>query len=469
MESSSFTAHRALHAQRGSVVIIEVVLCFIIAVVVTSVMGAAAIQHRVVRSTVEREQAFQIAEAGVNYYEWRLGQFPTDYTNGTGSTGPYVIDYRDSTTSDVVGHISLEITPPAAGSSIVTIRSTGWTIASPAIRRTITVRFGRPSLAQYALLTNTNLWVGSSESITGKLHANGGVRFDGSAGAPITSARATYTCPTWSGLPCPTTKPGIWGAATTTTQSFWQYPVPQVDFTSVTANLATVKSAAQTDGIYLPPSNAQGYSLVFNSNGSVTVYRVISLTPHATGWDVDGNAHNEDIVYNGRTFMATYTLPTNGLIYSEDKTWVEGTVNGRALVAAARLPYNAATAPSIIIANNIQYLARDGNNSLGLIGQKDILIAYNAPNSLAIDGALIAQNGSTQFYYWPSNVKTSISIYGSIASFGVWTWNWVNGSGAVISGYQNTSTTYDSNLLYNPPPNFPLSAEGYQQISWQAN
>jgi hypothetical protein len=237
----------------------------------------------------------------------------------------------------------------------------------------------------------------------------------------------------------------------------------------MTSDLATMKSDAQTNGLYLPPSSAQGYSLVFNSNSTVTVYKVTSLRAHQTGWDVNGASHNEDLDYNVRALQFTQALPANGVIYVEDRTWVEGTISGRVLVAAAKLPYNAASAPSILVPNNVVYTAKDGSVSLGLIAQKDVLITYYAPATLEIDAAMIAQNGSAQRYYFPGDIKTSLTVYGTVGSFGTWTWSWVNGSGQTTSGYTTTATTYDGNLLYAPPPSFPLTSGGYQQISWSSN
>jgi hypothetical protein len=452
----------------GMIIIYEVVIIFIFSVVMLAIIGNAASQLRVLRSAVNREQALQIAEAGINYYQWHLAHYPTDYQDGTGGPGPYVHNYVDSDSGQTIGQYSLAITAPPIGSTIVTISSTAWTFANPNQRRTITTRYGIPSLAKYSFLTNTDVWVGNSESVSGEMHANGGIRFDGTGNAPISSARQTYTCQTYHGCP-PAVHNGVWGAAGAATQSFWQYPVPSVDFSSITSDLATMRTNAQSNGIYLAPSGSQGYSLVFNNNSTVSIYRVTSLRTHATGWDVSGTAHNEDLDYNSRTIISTQALPANGIIFLEDRTWVEGTVSGRVMVAAARLPYNPGTAPSILIPNNITYTATDGSVSLGLLAQKDILVTFFAPNDLTIHGALIAQNGSAQRYNFTGNVKNTITTYGSLMSFGVWTWSWVNGSGTVVSGYQNTSTTYDANLLYAPPPSFPLSASGYQQISWVSN
>ncbi len=460
---------------RGGILIYTAIIIFIVSLVLVSVLGNAVMQLRVLRSTISREQAFQIAEAGVNYYQWRLAHFPNDYANGTGQScnpcGPYVNDYVDKDTNQKIGEYSLTITPPVVGSTVVTIQSTGYTMENTKSKRTITVRYGIPSLAKFAFLTNGDIWIGDTENVSGEMHANGGIRFDGTGNAPIKSAKQTYICQTTHGCG-PTVRPGIWGAAPLATQAFWQFPMPNVDFSTMTANLATLKSSAQTGGIYLPPSNAQGYSFVFSSAGTMTIYRVNSLLPHATGYDVNGTAHNEDLDYNNRSVLSGYNnvaLPANGLIYAEDKVWVEGTLKGRVMLAAAKLPYNANTAPSIMIPNNIVYAAKDGTNSLGLLAQKHILLSYNSPNNLEINAAMIAQNGSAQHFYWANRTKGTITVYGAVLSYGIWTWSWVNGSGTCTSGYCTTNTTYDTSLLYAPPPSFPLTTDGYQQISWTSN
>ena len=459
----------------GTILIYTVVIIFIFSLVMLGVLTYANFTLKTLRGTVNREVAFQIAEAGVNYYEWHLAHYQSDFWDGNASTtpGPYIHNYIDKDTGQTIGQFSLAITPPATGSTITTLQATGYTTASPNQKRTITVRYGIPSLAQYSFLTNSDVWIGPSESINGQFFSNGGIRFDGTGNAPISSAKATYTCPGWSGdaaFSCPAVRNGIWGAASASTKSYWQFPVPNIDFTSMTSDLSKMKSDAQTAGVYLPPSGAQGYSLEFvPSNNSFNVYKVKSLKSDPTGWDVNGTAHNEDLDYNLRVLLYNKPIPANGIIFVEDNTWVEGVVKGRVMVAAAKLPYNAAAAPSIIIEKNLTYNAKDGTNSLGLIGQQDVLIGYLSPNNLEIDAAMIAQNGSAQIYNWPGSIKNSITIYGMVGSFGQWTWTYVNSSGSTVSGYANTNTIYDSSLLYAPPPSFPLSSDGYQQISWSSD
>lgn len=474
-----FLFKKNITKQQGSILIFQIIVISVFSMVMLAVLQNAVAQLQLTRSTVAKEQAFHVAEAGINYYEWHLAHYAADFKDGTNanptSHSPfpnpcYEHTVYDKDTNDVLGKYCLEITAPPTGSTIVTIKSIGYSITKPNMMRTVTARFGIPSLAQYGVLTNSDAWIGSSESVVGQMHSNGGIHFDGTATAPVTSAKTTYSCTSTFGCSPTQTKAGIWGSAAQSTKNFWSFPVPNVDFSSMTANFSTIKSSAQSSGIYLPPSNTQGYSLVFNSAGTVSVYKVTSLrSPGQTGYDVDGNAHNESIDYNARSLQFTQAIPSNGLIYVEDKVWVEGTVNGRALVAAAKLPYNASTAPTIYIPNNILYSAKDGTSSLGLIAQKDIIVTYYAPSNLEIDAALIAQNGSTQFLYYSGNIKSTITVYGTIGSYGIWTWSWVNGSGTITSGYQNTITNYDSYLLYAPPPSFPLTSNGYQQISWTSD
>lgn len=454
--------------------ILVLLLITIISLIIVPFFGVIAKELSVARTRVDREEALQIAEAGVDYYEWHLALFPTDYEDGTGHAGPYLHAYTDLTSEQTIGYYQLTITPPSTGSTIVTIQSKGWTSDAPSVTRTVTAQYGVPSLAIYSFLSNSAIWIGPDENVSGEMQSNGGVRFDGTTNAPVMSAISSYSCPSWQGTPCPATENGIWGSASKATQEFWQYPVPAVDFSSLTANLATLQSTAQseTGGTYfLPPSNADGYSLVFNSSGTVSVYKVTSLQTEPTAWDVNDVAVNKSTDYKNRTLLFTEAIPSSGIIYVEDNTWVEGTVNGRVTVAAATLPYNASTAPNIYIPNNLVYATTNGTDSLGLISQQNIIVTYAAPQNLTVDAALIAQNGSDEFLYYQNDaaVKNSITVLGSIMTYGQWTWTWVDGNNNDVSGYATTNDAYDSNLLYSPPPSFPISNSGYKQLSWYSN
>lgn len=464
-------------SQTGTILIYSILVIFIFSIVLLAVLAYATMQLKVIRGSVNRERAFQIAESGANYYQWRLAHYPSDFWDGNASTtsGPYVHDYIDKDSNQVIGRFSLEIVPPSVGSTVAIIKSTGYTLENPKQKRTVTVRYGIPSLAKYALLTQNDVWIGSTENIFGEMHSNGGIHFDGTGNAPISTFKNDlppgpgYQCYPYHGCSSPYQwKPGIWGSAASSTQAYWKTSVPYVDFTSITSDFQELERQAVGEAD-LPPSTQQGYSLVFKSNGTVDVYKVTALRSHPDGQDVNDEWHSEDLDYSatGRVFLYNMNVPQNGVIFVKDHVWVEGVVNGRVVVAATKYSTNPAQQARILIPNNITYLAKDGNHSLGLIAEKDILITYYAPDNLEINAAMIAQKGSTQLYYF-GVLKNRIQIYGSVASYGIWTWSWSNG-GNCTSGYCNTSTVYDSNLLYAPPPSFPLSSSGYQQISWDSD
>ena len=73
-------------------------LIIIIAIFIMIMFPVIAIftgKLQLLRLSTQREQAMQIADAGINYYQWHLAHFQTDYQDGTGVAGPYVHEYID--------------------------------------------------------------------------------------------------------------------------------------------------------------------------------------------------------------------------------------------------------------------------------------------------------------------------------------------------------------------------------------
>lgn len=447
------------HDQRGSLLLFAMIFGTIsFTIVVGGVAGYAIYENKASVYKHNRESAFQIAEAGANYYRWHLAHDKDDFWDGNSSTstGPYVHSYQDKN-GNIIGYFSLQITPPVLGSSVVNVSSTGWVIGQEASKRTIKIRVGFPALTDYSFLTNTDVWIGDTEVTHGKFHANGGIRYDGVGDAPITSAKLEYSCKSHHGCGGGQLKPGIWG--TGGPQSYWSFPVPHIDFSAVTAKLAEIKAGALSGGIYKSSSGKQGWHIMFTAGGLVNMRKVNTCIKYR-GWDIGDTQYRWYCIDIGTTgSWTTSTMPSNGYIYVEDTVWVDGVVNGRATIGTK-------AGKSIIINSSTVYLAKDGNHVLGLIAEKDILIPYNSPDYLEIDAAMLAQTGAAKRYYYPGNKKQSIYTYGSVITNGVWTWSWVSGGGSVVSGYLNTNSTYDANLTYGPPPGFPVGSE-YNLISWE--
>lgn len=453
------------NSRSGSTLILVIVFATSTIMIMGALIALFIAQQRSIRAAVASEKAFHVAESGVNDYRWRLAHNPDDYAGLSG----------DVTTSSgsVVGHYTVTIEPPSAGQNIVTITSTGWVDEFPNHTRTIEVRYGQPSYAQYAFLTNSNVWFGESETVNGRLHSNGGIRIDGTVDSQATTIRETYTCGPEHGC-SNEEKDGIWGAGQN--PLLWDFPVADgVDFDVVTVDLDIMEDAAVAEGVDLGNSTGYGYHIVFQNDGTFDVYTVTQLSNPVWGHDGVQWTYESNTIQS-ETPEASYqnvAIPDNGIIFVSDQTWVSGEVNGRVTVAAANLPDGSGTPYDIIIADDISYYPdRTSGSVLGLIAQQDILVPLYSPANLTIDAALMAQNGHVfRYYYYPpyypsDTIKTSIESYGTIITNTLWTWTWVDGTNTVTSGYQTTNTIYDPNLAYSPPPYFPTQ-DNYEFISWE--
>jgi len=454
-----------LFNKRGDIVITMIIIGGIIIMASAAVASLLISEHHKVDRSVAREETLQIAEAGANYYRWVLSHDPTNYTGASQ-------DYYD-TAGNVIGHYTVTVTPPNNGSTVVTLTSTGWTTLYPQVKRTLQVRYGKPSYSQFAFLTNSNVWFGSDEEIHGRLHSNGGIRMDGVVDSIASSIKATYICGPEHNCNNEE-KPGIWG--TGQTPALWDFPVADgIDFNSVTLDFQNMKDTAAAGGIAITNSNSKGYHIVFNNNGTFSLFKVTKLRDPVWGYNgTDWTYESNDI--SKETAVSQYqnhALPSNGIIFVGDNTWVTGKVNGRVTVAAANLPEGSGTMYNIIIPDNITYYPdRTSGSVLGLIAQNDILVPLYSQTNLIIDAALLAQSGHDfRYYYYPAyypadTIKNSIESYGTIITNTVWTWSWVDSSNNVLSGYRTTNTNYDPNLFFAPPPYFPTQ-DAYTFISWE--
>ena len=136
-------------------------------------------------------------------------------------------------------------------------------------------------------------------------------------------------------------------------------------------------------------------------------------------------------------------------------------------IAAATFPDNVNTRKSITINNNLLYTNTNGSDVVALIAQNNINVGMVSQDDLEIDAALVAQNGRIGRFYYNGNcsvysTRNTITLYGMIATAKRYGFAYTDGT-----GYANRVITYDTNLLYAPPPNFPLAADNYQIISWE--
>jgi len=482
--------------QGGQIIVQAMVLSSIAILLIGGLIGWAGTNIQVSRQSLDRERAIQFAEAGVDYYRWHLAHAPTDYQDGTGVAGPYVHDVTDKS-GNVIGQFSLNITPPIVGSTKVRIESTGIPPQTPYLKRTIAVEMAIPSFAKYSVVANDNMRFGAGTEIFGPMHSNGGIRFDGLAHNVVTSAQTSYddpdhtgavefgvhthvTAPPGSGvsnnfvpLEAP---PSVVPSRIDVFEAGRQFPVPATDFAGITSDLAQIKTDAQTaSGKYFAASGAQGYLIIVKTDDTFDIYKVISQTSAPsncinvlaqTGWATWS--------VNTKQFIANYPIPANGLIFVEDNVWVEGQINtARLTIAAGKFPDSPSTRPAITVNNNLLYTNYDGQDVLSLISQGNMNVGLVSADTLRIDSALVAQNGRVGRYYYqgpgggqnrcsPNHTRTSITLYGMIATNIRYGFAYTDGT-----GYQTRLINYDANLLYGPPPSFPLTSDQYEILSWE--
>ena len=416
--------------------------------------------HRQVAS----DSALAMAEAGVNYYRWHLLQDSTDFTSGTG-----IHDYEDPEVG-LIGQFNLTVTPPAESSNIVTITSTGWTNRYPKVRRTIRVRYGAISLTSFSFLHNSNVWFGNGVTINGPVFSNGGIRQDGTNNSTVESSKEIYICGLETGCTNPEEKPGIWGNGEI--DDLWSFPVKPIDFDSIKVDFSKLKAASQTNGLYLGPSAAQGYHIVFVDNGDFSVYKVIGVNSFK-GYSIEKGCENLYQDITSETLLGTYQISQRNIVFAEDTVWVDGVVNGEITLVAARFPIGSFET-NIWITNDLTYLAKDGNSRLGLIAQKDIIIGRDVPEYFDLHAAILAQNGRIirHHYNWfkcshsSDKMKNEFNFYGSLISNFSSYWNFSQGPQSPAAGFIKSTLDYDTSMRTDPPPYFPNTIE-YRFISWE--
>jgi type II secretory pathway pseudopilin PulG len=474
---------------KGSILIQVITFMAVGMIILSGLIGWGIMSSRVARISEERELALSIAEAGIGYYRWHLAHAPADFQDGTGAAGPYVHSFYDKN-GIVLGTYSLDIVPPAVGSTLVTITSTGTLASGAAIHRTVRTRIGKPSIAKFSVLSNADISIGAN--IFGPMHSNGFIYLVSDVAHNLmTSAMTRGISPItgtneWGVYSDPDPSPPT-GLATVTPMFLAgrSIGVPAMDFAGITVDLNQMKAAAQTGGKYYAASGSGlGYHIVLHNDDTYTITTVTTL---ATGggsckarewWNSCALVPNASWSIGTETAMPggiglNVPFPQNGIIFTEDNVWVDGSITtARLTIVAAKLP-DGGSPKNIIVNNNLLYASKTGAEVLGLIAQNNFLIGVVSSSDLSIYAAIIAQQGRVSRYAYDScgtfSQRGNLYLYGMFASNQRYAYGNLgcNSSSPGNSGY-NTSRTYeyDPNLLFAPPPSFPLTTDQYQVLSW---
>lgn len=506
--------------QAESGYILPAVLSLIIAVGIfaTALLMIVVNNFFVVGNNVRSQQAFDIAEAGVNYYLWHMAHNGTDFKDGQSTPttpdptlgyGPYVHTYTDANAKQT-GTFTLWIKPQGNGSTIATVRSVGKTNDSN-ITRTVQAQIGASSFASYGLVSDKEFWFGNDETANGPVFSNVGVHMDGPNTDTVGAANATYLPGSSYNGGVSGRQNGVWCDSRVTSpncntrdKSNWLYPRPTVDFNLVSESLCTMKEVAlnstlssvcsttpttRTDS-YIPQystngsySTTRGYMIELNSDGTYNLYKVSGENDRASSYTS---------ALSRSTVQSNIPIPSSGVIFVEDNVWVRTnpTFHGRVTIASGRLATSRST--NITIVDNMLYSTKNGTDAIGLVAENNVTIAPYAPPAsggftFEVDAAALAQSGSVTWpeYYAGTSTCTkgwtasnqNFLFYGSVATKLSWTWNYLSyygcgymvrdpSSGYYYSGIMHTTTSYDYNMLYAPPPSYPVTGT-YDILSWR--
>ena len=484
-------------SSRGVTVMLVLVFMGVFAIMLGSITSYTFMQARYGRALYAREQAVQIAESGLEYYRWFLAHTTSILDNGTGLSTPVTYEVKDAENNRIgQATISVALATTCGVPQYADITSEGRADRDTGFARTLLARYMRPSVAEYSHIVNQNVWAGSDRNITGSYHSNGGVRMDGTNNSKVTSAVASWICDSSFGCsPTNNNANGVFGSGSGS--ALWQYPVPQISFEGIATQFSTLSGYAYSQGIYLSgtttrvagvqqggsyssvaASDQRGYRLVFNSNGTLSVYRVTGTTL-VRGYNAMLGWHNDYNIISSSVFLGSYTPPSNCMvIYVNAKTWIEGAVSGKVTLVAADL---GSYTPDVIFNNNVSYATTDGSTGLTVIAERSILVPLVAPDSMSIRGIFVAQGGwFGRNYYTTSGSNEVPSAYDSYVLRSTLTTNgsvisnlrvgtkWLCGSpGVYCSGYSNRIDNYDRVLAFSPPPFTPAASPDYKFVLWR--
>lgn len=479
--------------KNGSALAYALVIMAVVMIILTSMLGYITSQIKFSSDRAQREEAFQIAEAGIYYYRWYLAHETAGRTaqevddfwqNGDplGVASVYQADFIDPE-GGVIGKYEIKAERPASGSTIVVVKSTGWMNKSPDTKRTVKVRFRRPSWSEFSVLANDFMRFGPGTEVFGKIHSNKGIRFDGVVHNIVSSLVATHDDPDHSGgnefgvhthVNAP---PGSGvndtfrpleappNAVPSRSDVFLigrEFPVPEVSFTGVSSDLSFMKSEAQSGhGIYFDDSSPR--HIILKSDGTMDVCKVRnydSTTYNITRYrrNSGGGSCND---CSGQC-LVNYSIPNNGIIFVEHNVWIEGTINNKRVTVVAANTIGGTSRDIYIGTDNLLYTNLDGSDIIGLVAQNNISVIANSLNYLTIDAALLAQSGRVgRNYYSHTYDKNTITVNGSLATNTRYGFAYTDGT-----GYTNRILNFDNNLLYYPPPYFPTGTDYYIDL-WE--
>lgn len=414
------------------VVIAAMAMLFVLA---TMLIMMSVYQIESTKRMESRSMAIQMADAGINAYMYELKRDPV-YHLSHPTLGPV---------ATAEGSWSVSATVDTSGS--IVLRSTA-VVPGRNETRTIIAKVKYPTFADYAMLSDANINWGPNRYIDGPVHSNGSV---------TQNENTTIITGLVSGV---TGVNGYTDAAHMQDGFIDDMTNPKattIDFNQLTSKFDSLQTRANNSGNYIAPSGAKGYRIVF-SGSRYNLDKVLTYSDDTGAITVSAVRTNS-------------VVPTDGVIYINDDTWISGTYSVPITLAVGD-PSGTADYDAYI-ADNFRAADRNGGYKAGVIAKSDIIIPYwytssSYPTSWTIQAALLSQNGYvgafTNTAPYTGRTKPNINTDGSIASRLPGYFLSTDGYGNQ-TGFPARGIYYDAGLKTNPPPQYPVIGS-LKILSW---
>jgi len=479
--TSSF--RRALASDSGMALAVVMLMSSILFLLVTTLLMLTTYNAQQTTGVTKRNQAMQVAEAGLSEYMYVLSKDPSFWSKNGGVLGP-------TGTQEGTWTVTPSTTP--SGSVVLTAVGT----LKNGTSRTVRADINFENWSKFIFLVDGPLSIGANAVMDGDVHSNQGI----SNAGVVTGFASTI-----SGFQCTATSPNTFALG------YPGFPRPgytnnaeKVDFSQLTKDLGDMKLSAVGSGSYYAPSGVLGYDVVLNGS-QVTVYKVSAVATLKPRTKYDAS---DPIVLNdpqlgtlAKTPEGVAAIPYDGVFYFDDDVWVSGNYSSGVTIVSSK---------NIWCRDNIVPTVANQTPTCGLIASRYVLFPWwyqTMPANHVVQAALLSQTGGvgqhhlgSQTYanwptvtlkqqtrsktngvygwttsapvdYAPPNVplKPTATVKGSLAmvfSLG-FTVTDPNNNNVQTAGYASRSYQKDPILKMNPPPHYPkLPGKGLQITTW---
>lgn len=436
-----------LHGRRGAVLVISYLFMTVIAALVSTMMVRSLNEQRIAQRYARLASGFYLAEAGLDdAISWMRSQ-PSppagtvcfDPFSGNGCANPQAqalgpgtytvtIDPNDNNPISYIDLYDIAVTGLVTGDTTVVRRILG-------ILRT-------ESFSRYSYFTNlermasgTPIWFTSNNTLQGPVHSNAQFNIAGSPvfNGPVSSAAASinYRTPPPAGGNNPQFNGGLSLGASTVqlplSSTALRVAASAASGQWYTGNTTIVMQSSSPCGSLQPPC--------------------LLVTNPALGWTNQPRS-----------------LPANGAIFvNGGNAKVSGTLDGQLTIGSSH---------DAVISNHVRYADNPqtnpaSNDVLGLVAERNVVIAWAAPDNLTIQASIMALNESfTVENWWVGPPQGTLSIYGGIIQGRRGPVGTFNGStGTILSGYAK-NYQYDARLSNMAPPHYPTTGT-YNLVHWK--